>query len=271
MFLPAYETSTHAFLTDVFDGQGYDERRRHGPHKGRVEIPNAHLSLMAGTTPEYLANMLPDGAWAEGFMSRVILVYSGAQPVTPLFEQFEEADRSLRAGSRVRPSKISDRVGPIRWDEDAYCKFNRWYTTGRTPVPSHPKLSTYLTRRHYHLIKLTEIFCLSRGGETLNTDDYESALDMLLETEQNMTDAFKAMRTGGDQSAIRDAFHYVFSLYAKQQKPVRRAKLVLFLSERVAFALVDRIVQLMESANMLKRRTCLRLGYASSRLGRGGM
>ena len=97
VFLPAYETSTHAFLTDVFDGQGYDERRRHGPHKGRVEIPNAHLALMAGTTPEYLSNMLPDGAWSEGFMSRVILAYSGAQPVTPLFEQFEDADNSLCA------------------------------------------------------------------------------------------------------------------------------------------------------------------------------
>ena len=155
---------------------------------------------------------------------------------------------------------ISNRVGPIRWDQDAYCKLNRWYTTGRTPVPSHPKLSTYLTRRHYHLIKLTEIFCLSRGGDTLSTDDYESALDMLLETEQHMTDAFKAMRTGGDQSAIRDAFHHVFTLYTRQQRPVRRASLVKFLSERVASHSVDRIIQLMESANMLKRVDVPKIG-----------
>ena len=64
-----------SILNHLYDCPPYKERKR---GKGiEYELENAQLNLLAGTQPAYLNNLLPEGAWQQGFMSRTIIVYSG--------------------------------------------------------------------------------------------------------------------------------------------------------------------------------------------------
>jgi hypothetical protein len=201
VFLPAYDLEMLSRLTDLYDGHGYAERRR-GAGK-RLEIPNAHLSLIGGTTPAYLANTLPEGSWGEGFMSRMVLAYSGQLERREIVEELAEENTTLYDALVDDLILIGEREGQINWDKEALAAFNKWYTGGMKPVPTHPKLLTYCERRHYNVWKLALVHCLSRGGRSISLDDFQCSLDLLLETEAVMPDTFKAMKQGGDQAAIQ--------------------------------------------------------------------
>lgn len=266
VFLPAYDYPMLNILTDVYDCKGYSERRR-GSNK-KIAIPNAHLNILGGTTPDYLNNVLPENAWNEGFMSRVILVYSGAVAPTAITEEAPEENDSLVEGLKADLETVCSRYGWIRFEPAALTEINRWYTGGQQPRPSHPKLLSYCGRRMMHLFKLSLIHCMSRNGTAISVDDFALSLDLLLETENIMPDAFKAMRTGGDQQAIKEAFHYIMQMFGQKQKPVPHHKLISFLSERVPAHSVDRIAQNMVAARLLKQTAVVGHGVCYIPLGK---
>lgn len=258
VFIPAYEGVMLSMLTDLYDGKGYSERRRGS--KKRLEIPNAHLSIIGGTTPIWLANMLPEGAWGEGFMSRMIIVYSGQMPRRPIVEEMEETNSDLYKSLISDLVLITEREGQVNWDRDALQAFNKWYTSGMAPQPTHPKLLTYCERRHYNLWKLALVHCLSRGGRSISLDDFQCSIDLLLETEQVMPDTFKAMKQGGDQAAFQEAWHYLYTKYVGSGKPVHRSYLVQFLQSKVPAHSIDRIIQIMVDAGYMKQTDVPKIG-----------
>lgn len=249
VFLPAYDNVMINTLTDLYDNKGYDERRR-GKGK-RLTIENAMLNFIAGTTPAYLNNTLPEGAWEEGFMSRSVVVYGSALPPPEIIEEF---DAGVASESQVIKGlrNIAQRTGRVRWSVPGLQHFNRWYKAGMPPQPNHPKLLTYNSRRHYNAMKLTMLNCISRGGSAMEPEDVDEALGLLIETEGLMPEAFKAMKTGGDQEAIREVYHYLYTRYSKNGKSVPRHQLVAILQNLVPAYKVEQILQVMESARFIK-------------------
>jgi hypothetical protein len=256
VFLPAYDLEMLSRLTDLYDGHGYAERRR-GAGK-RLEIPNAHLSLIGGTTPAYT---LPEGSWGEGFMSRMVLAYSGQLERREIVEELAEENTTLYDALVDDLILIGEREGQINWDKEALAAFNKWYTGGMKPVPTHPKLLTYCERRHYNVWKLALVHCLSRGGRSISLDDFQCSLDLLLETEAVMPDTFKAMKQGGDQAAIQEAWHYLYHEHMRRnQQPIPASFLFRFLQEKVPAHSVERIVQVMVQAGIIRPREVLKIG-----------
>ena len=258
VFLPSYESVMLSMLTDLYDNKGYSERRRGS--KKRLEIPNAHLSIIAGTTPAYLANMLPEGAWDEGFMSRMLLVYSGQMPRRAIVEELGEINTELYTSLIQDLAAIAETEGVFRWEPDALAAFNAWYTTGMKPAPTHPKLQTYCERRHYNIWKLSLVHSLSRGGRSISLDDFQCSLDLLLETESVMPDTFKAMKQGGDQAAFQEAWHFLYSRFMQKSKPIHRSLLVQFLQSKVPAHNIDRIIQVMLDAGYMKQTDVPKVG-----------
>src|SRR5262245_66332998 len=67
----------------------------------RVKILCPQINLLGATTPSYLNQVMPPGAWDQGFISRTILVYSGDRTYR---DPFEEA---VRAGIGVLHNGLS--------------------------------------------------------------------------------------------------------------------------------------------------------------------
>lgn len=252
VFLPAYDSQMLNTLTDLYDNKGYDERRR-GKGK-RLTIKDATLNMIGGTTPAYLNNTLPEGAWEEGFMSRTIVVYAGALPPVEIIEEVDgivATEASVRAELR----DISQMHGQIKWHPDALRHFNAWLLNGRQPQPTHPKLIYYNERRHWNAMKIAMISAIARRSRKVEELDVDFALDFLFTCEAQMPEVFKAMKTGGDQEAIRELWYFMYQRYIKpanNNRPIARHALVQFLQAKVPAYRIEQIIQIMEAAHFIK-------------------
>lgn len=252
VLIPAYENEFMNALTDLYDCKPYSERRRTKDLKINIEAPQ--LNFLAACTPSYLMGVLPEGAWDQGFLSRMILVYSGAQERRSLFHTRIE-DKELDQRLKKDLAKIGDVYGKFEFTEEAALYMNNWHMSGGEPKPEHPKLHHYCTRRTAHVLKLAMCASASQSDERIITREHiERAIDWLIEAELFMPDIFKAMNSGGDARVIEDAWYYLYETYMKGKKlPIPEQRLIMFLSERTPAHNVGRIIEVMESAGMIKK------------------
>lgn len=259
VLLPAYEGEFMSVLTDVYDGTPYKERRR-SSKTAPIDLKAPQLNLFAATTPAHLANFLPAGAFDQGFLSRCFLIYSGEIILRPLFTEHTE-DTAMHK-QLVRDLKsIGKMHGQMKFTPEAAQAIESWHMGGRHPVPGHPKLHNYATRRTLHLLKLCMIASASEGETYIITlDHYNTALAWLLEAEEHMPDIFKSMAAGGDAKAIEEAWYFCFQMFAKKKQPVPEAKLFQFLQERVPAHSVERIINVMVRAGLLRVQEVNKVG-----------
>lgn len=251
LFLPAYDNEFMNALTALYDGHPYAERRRSKDLK--LGIPHPQLNILAATTPSYLNAVMPEGAWDQGFISRTLLVYSGEQIRKPLFEEsnFSEKDfADLLHDLKI----IGNYYGKLNFSPDAATAISDWHVSGGHPQPEHPKLTHYLSRRTAHLLKICMAITVSRADfdYTISLADFETALKFLSELEEAMPDIFRSMTTGGDGATIEDTWYYVWSLYAKEKKPIAEGRIVAHLKSRTPSHSVMKIIEVMVKSDMLK-------------------
>ena len=173
-------------LTHLYDNEAYSERRRSKDINFALENPQ--LNILAATTPSFLSGTLPEGAWDQGFLSRTFLVYSGERVLRNPFNALEKSDgmRKDLLSDLIRIGAIS---GEMRFSQEAMDAYVAWYMGEQKPVPDHPKLHNYLTRRGMHLLKLCMVVRAARGqGKTIELEDYSAALEFLVEMENAIPD-----------------------------------------------------------------------------------
>jgi hypothetical protein len=125
--------------------------------------------------------------------------------------------------------------------------------SGREPAPDHPKLEHYLPRRHTHLLKLCMVFSAARSDELIITlQDYQLALDTLVEAETNMPDVFKAMSLGGDSNIIDETYRFVWQAFAKEKKDISEHRVIYFLIQRVPSYSADKVLESMIASQLFQ-------------------
>jgi len=251
VLLPAYDGEFMATLTDLYDGSPYEERRR-SSKTGPMKIDRPQFNLLAATTPAHLHDFLPAGAFDQGFLSRCFLVYSGEIILRPLFDAVSVNSDEWK--SLILDLKhIARMYGEMKFSPEAAEAITAWHMGGRLPVPGHPKLHNYGTRRTLHLLKLCMIASASGSDDLLiSIEHYRTALAWMLEAEQFMPDIFKSMGSGGDAKAIEECWYFCFQIYSKKKEPVPEAKLIQFLQERVPAHSVERVLMIMVKAGLFK-------------------
>lgn len=252
VFLPSYDTEFMNALTDLWDCKNYSETRR--TNKLSIDIPNVQLNMFSATTPSYLNSFLPEGAWEQGFMSRVILLYSSGTEYTDLFAIFENDD-TLMKDMMASLDEIGQHVGELHFHQDVKDAINAWARGGCEPVPTHPKLTHYNARRPAHLLKLCMVSAMASGERQLiRLEHFVEALDWLVEAETFMPDIFKAMKTGGDGRVIEECYHFIYETYIREnKKPVLEHRIVHFLQERTPAHNVSKIIEVMERAGLMAK------------------
>lgn len=251
VLIPAYENSFMNTLTDLYDGKSYSESRRTKDLRIKIDRPN--LNILAACTPAYLRETLPPGAWDQGFLSRVLLIYSGEQQLTSLFAE-QTLDMEMSDELKEHLCSIGERVGQIKFTREAARYIDSWHLGGQAPRPDHPRLQHYNTRRTSHLLKLSMVMCMSASAKAvIEKEHIQRALDFMIEAEFYMADIFKAMTSGGDSKIIEDTYHHLYSLYmAGGKTPIGQHRLVAFLQERTPAHNIVRILEVMEKSKMIE-------------------
>lgn len=247
-FMAEYDKKIIGNLTTFYDVVvPFGDRKRGGDIK--IKIKHPQLSILAGTQPAFLMKFLPEDAWDGGFMSRTIMIFSDERLISD--DVFANRTRGLPE-EMVHDLKIINTLcGGFEVTADYKNAINNWRKLGQPPVPSHPKLVHYCSRRLAHLFKLSMVSCVDRSNTLLLTkDDFNRATRWLIEAEDDMGEIFKAGGVGADSKAMDEIMHYAVVLDKGQGVPdamlIRRAR------ELVPAHSVMRLFEIMERAGMLK-------------------
>lgn len=252
VLIPTYDNDFMNTLTDIYDGKRYGEKKR--AKELNYTLHHPQLNLLAATTPSYLNGVMPPGAWDQGFISRVIIVYSGENVMRDLFTEIIQAAggyTDLLHDLKV----IGSLAGKVRFEEAAAHAINHWNKLKGPPTPDHPKLIHYNSRRTTQLLKLCMVASVCRRNDLIVTlADYSMALEWLLEVESFMPDVFKSMALGGDNRAMEDLYYYSYQMWLKTRQPIAESKLIEFLQSRVPAYNIDRIISVMVKGKMFEKK-----------------
>ena len=206
---------------------------------------------------------MPEGAWDQGFLSRVLIIYSGESTMTDVFaeEDFQRANDTQWDLLKNDLEHIGNLYGKLEFTKDAADAISLWHKDRGPPRPSHPKLTHYCSRRTAHLLKLAQIASVSRSDELIiELQDVQQGLNWLIEAEAIMPDIFKAMNVGGDSKVIEETWHYLYELWIKDRKPIPEFRVVEYVKSRAPAHSVFRIVEIMEKSKIITECTEPKIG-----------
>lgn len=252
VFIPTYDPAFMGKLTDLFDCRPYSERRRKEENSFTLESPQ--LNLFAATTPKFINSMMPEGAWDQGFMSRVIMIFSGQQTKKSLFG-VNGHNAKLRKQLEQDLQHIARLIGEYRFMDEAANDLDAWWMADGPPIPDHPRLFNYRTRRHVFLTKLMIVSAAARHDEPiLDKVDFDNALTWLLEAEMHMPEVFKAMSSSGDGKIIEDLHHSMFAQFLKNgRQPFPHKFVYRYLQKRLPGYVVENAIDGMVQGGLLKK------------------
>lgn len=246
-FIHKYDNEMIAVLSSFYDPDPYGQNRRGKEIK--IKIGRPQLNLLCGSTPSNLMQFMPEGAWDQGFTSRIIMVFSDERIIGDDFAEASSAtDPDLVHDIKI----IASLTGEARASEEYRKLITAWREQGESldnaPVPNHPKLIHYNTRRRAHLYKLSLISCLDRGNVLLLTrEDFNRAMSWLAEAEAYMPEIFKAGGISPDAKAMDEVYHFIM---IKGETPehliVNEAR------KHVPAHSVIRLLEVMERSGMIK-------------------
>lgn len=265
-FIHKYDDEMIAVLSAFYDPDPYGHTRRGKDIKIKIKSPQ--LSILCGSTPSNLLKFIPEGAWDQGFTSRMILVFSDERIIG---DDFDTIVTGMSQDLLYDIKIINSIVGEFSVTEDYRNLVNLWRAQGEQPSPNHPKLLHYNTRRRAHLYKLSMIAAIDRSNALLLTrEDFNRAIGWMHEAEAFMPDIFKAGGASADSSAMDEIYHFIL-MADKNKKGVSEAKITKRASELVPTHSVMRVIEVMERSGMIKclgqdRLTALRYWSAVVKL-----
>lgn len=249
-FMHKFDDEIIGGLTTFYDVSVPYSQNRRGKDI-RIKIKNPQLSILSGTTPSNLIKFMPENAWDQGFTSRVIMVFSDERIITDIFEhEHRGINKEMMHDLRI----INGLSGQFGVTADYKSAINNWRQLGQVPVPNHPKLLHYCTRRLAHLFKLSMVACIDRSNTLLLTkDDFNTAMGWLLSAESTMPEIFRAGSIGADSKVMDETFFYVKNAgMLTKHGGVPESKIIDFIRERVPAHSVMRVLEVMERGGKLQ-------------------
>jgi hypothetical protein len=182
------------FLTDIYDCEWNPKGWRHSTkHQGKDVIYNPVLNLLAGTTPSWIAEGMPDGVHEHGFTARVVFIYEDRPrflnphprpPYQPLVEALTE---DL---NRIAAINGEYQLTPEAWA--AYDKY--YYLVGESQPNDYRTEGFHWRKAKVHLLKVAMLAALSeRDDLIIYPADIELAWDLLTTIEDKMYKTFSAV------------------------------------------------------------------------------
>jgi len=178
------------FLTDIYDGDYQWRYSTKGQGKDTLEAPI--LNILAGTTPSYIADGMPEDVIGHGFTSRVIFVYEedtrfdNPKPKPPPKALVDALIEDLNTISKLE--------GKFEYGEGAWEFYDKYYRTLRHNIPEDHRIEGFHWRKRAHVLKLAMLLSVSESDDLIiRKTDFETAVDLLESIEPSMPKTFSAV------------------------------------------------------------------------------
>lgn len=205
VLMDQYDTALTAAFVEFYDCNPYSEGRRVA--NIRIKVQKPQLTMLCGSTPSNLLHTLKDYVWDQGLMSRVIMVYSEDHPIIDVFDN-PPVDKPKHL---IHDLKLINTIMGEFTHTDAFrAVTSKWRLAGQIPVPEHPKLRHYSTRRWAHLLKLCMVSNVDRDGRLkLDVIDFNRAMNWLVEAELSMPMIFQVGTVSPDSRVMDEIAYFV--------------------------------------------------------------
>lgn len=245
-FIHKYDDEMVAGLSAFYDPDPYSQTRR--TRDINIKIKSPQLNILAGSTPSNLLKFMPEGAWEQGFTSRLIMIFSDERIIGDDFAP-TNTNHSTQLEHDIRI--INSLCGEFEVANDYRVAVNNWRALGEVPVPSHPKLIHYVTRRRTHLYKLSMISAVDRSNVlVLTKDDFNRAMGWLIEAEETMLEIFKAGSGSADAQALDEIKYFIQT--TDRGQGVAEQRIINFARERIPLHSVLRVIEIMQGSGMIQ-------------------
>lgn len=187
-FIPkqSYIEEIIPFLTDAYDAREGEWVYR-TRSTGETTIRNVLVTFLAGTTPDWLFNNIPESAWGGGFMSRVLMVHQpDCDRINPIPVISAKAKR-LKVEIITEMFWLANRLnGQFVWTTQARRWYDVWYRhfKGNQPRDLVNTMGHYLARKPVNLLKIAMIVAiLQTRALVLTQKALETAEKLFIELE----------------------------------------------------------------------------------------
>jgi hypothetical protein len=242
---PTYDQSLLTRMADIYDGRDeFDSSTRGGEGIIKLYAPLVHI--LVGITPKFLGSVVPDTAWQQGFMARFHILYSDEHTKLTREQMFfpqkiiEEKNR-LKAIAVKKLLKICHFYGEFTWEKEAADLLFNWANAGMPPVPTHPKLETYSTRRFVHCVKMCMIIAASSFRHVISISDFSLAKHLLLSSEETLADTFVAMNQTAEAEQVDQIYHWLIQQIIRVPQGIPMAAFQTFLGTIVGVHMLERM------------------------------
>ena len=243
VLMDQYDTALTAAFVEFYDCNPYSEGRRVA--NIRIKVQRPQLTMLCGSTPSNLLQTLKEYVWDQGLMSRVILVYSEDHPLIDIFENPPKG----KPEALLHDLKLINLVMGEFSHTDAFKDtITKWRTLGQVPVPEHPKLRHYCTRRFAHMLKLCMVSCVDRDGKmVLDVVDFNRAMNWLVEAELAMPSIFQTGTVSADSRVMDEIAYFV----KKHRDGVGEHKVINFARTKVQAHVIRSLLENMQASRMI--------------------
>lgn len=191
-------------LVAVYDGSNYDYETI---SRKKDAIKNPCLSLIAGTTPEFMRSAYTNELASEGFNSRVWYIYEDENRFQRAFYPELTADQKIARDEFILHLRMLGKVkGQITFTQEAHKFIDLWWSNHSKILKSNtsPKLIHYYSRKQAHVEKLAMAVHFSEiksiDDKMITKTSVKRAMDLLETAEKRMHLAlnYKAANTLAD-------------------------------------------------------------------------
>ena len=246
VLIPKHDTSFLSDLTDIYDNPPlYTAPRR---TVKSLEINKPTINIIAGVTPDFLNDIMPETAWGQGFTSRLMFIYGTREIVKDRDIFKKRKDVNMKKLSETLVEIFNETNGEFEWADDAQAAYNTWLNSGMEPVPNYGRLTHYVGRRETYILKLAMVSSISaQHGLHIKLSDYERAKSWLLSAEALMPDVFRAMAQKSDSQLIVDLHWHCYTQWSRvareKRKPVTEKDMYNFLQDRIPSERIPRVIE----------------------------
>lgn len=174
-----YNQSMVSLITDLYDSRPEWINETIG--RGKNVLLNNCISIIAGTTPDWMQTRLPEDAFGGGFMSRFILVEMPDDYLKSIPWPEKNKDYDYEKLVNIL-SDYNNLYGEMQWSNEAKNLYIEHYKQLQPTGDSQQ--DAYLVRYPEHVIRLAMLLALSEKRKILNYNDYDLSrkiIDFILE------------------------------------------------------------------------------------------
>jgi len=191
----AFKCGMISVLTKLYDSEDFPYETR---GRGVEYIRNPCLSILGGSTIQWIKESVPSEAIGGGFTSRVVFVFKDSIEKLVPFPHMSNETKELGKLIEHDLNEVAKMRGAFALEPKAREVYEKEYVRfmRNSSLFEDPNLTGYAGRRHITLLKVAIIISASvRDDRNIDEIDMKIAIDVMKMVEEDMPKVLKAIRS----------------------------------------------------------------------------